>query len=63
MPKFAAFTVGDVIEILHDDVAYPFFVLDAKPEKVKGEFFFLSFFYFCCVECHLHCRALFGYGD
>jgi hypothetical protein len=62
MPKFAAFTVGDVIEILHDDVAYPFFVLDAKPEKVKENF--LGFFvFFNFVECHVHCGALFGYGD
>lgn len=33
MPKFAAFTVGDVIETMHDGEAFRFFVLDAKPDR------------------------------
>jgi hypothetical protein len=31
--RFAAFTVGDVISILHDEESYNFFILDAKPGK------------------------------
>lgn len=33
MPLFAAFTTGDVIEVVHDGEAYRFFVLDCKPDK------------------------------
>jgi hypothetical protein len=33
MPLFAAFTTGDVIEVVHDGEAFRFFVLDCKPEK------------------------------
>ncbi len=31
--RFAAFTVGDVVELMHDGEPFLFFVLDTKPEK------------------------------
>ncbi len=33
MPLFAAFTTGDVVEVVHDGEAHRFFVLDCQPEK------------------------------
>ncbi len=33
MPLFAAFTTGDVIEVVHDGEPFRFFVLDCKPDK------------------------------